>query len=440
MRHPDEDINQTLERLLRKIGDAGTDQMEQRIGSVAQSLRSAVLKSGTQMEPAQASRPRRRFVFAAVLVATAAIGVYAAQRTGWIPAVLPIHRAIAPQIAPAAQNQTVSVNPSRASEPASTGAVVGGPREPVVTRGGGTPLRTAAEEIAFLQSTDTGARRLEFAAASVRQFYDPNDHSPGVPLNCKGVDGVLFPVPDFFQNMPPTPQGRCVTTRENIVYLIIGAFSSSPLRAGWDWKGKKCCVIGVPDWRPPFFQIQATADDPSRVTKAELHQMLQNLLIDRFKLRFHREIREQDGYVLTVAKSGVKFKETSGSERRPGLGPTVPVAELPGLNQSGAFVPSAMRGNFRIEEIVETLESSLLFKPVDDKTGLKGLYDITLNIQMRFPNAGAGTRGETNGSNRPEFDPPVPQAFEQQLGLHLERGRVPVEYIVVEHIELPSEN
>ena len=447
MKRPDEDINKTLDRLLRKVGDADTYQMEQRVAIVAQSLRAQiepdrdVLDTNEHGVKSIVARPRRRFAFAAVLIATVAIGVYAAQRSGLIPAVLPTQRAVAPQVAPA-QTQTVSVNPSPASEPASTGGRVGGLREPVVSRGGGEPLRTTAEEIAFLQSTDTGGRRLQFAAASVRQFYDPDDHSPGVPLNCRGVDGVLFPVPDY-QNMPPTPQGRCVTTRENIVYVIKGAFSSSPLRAGWDWAGEKCCVIGVPDWRPPYFNIQATADDPSRVTKAELQQMLQNLLIDRFKLKFHREIREEDGYVLTVAKSGVKFKETSGPEMQPqrGMGPAVPIGEARGLNQLGAFVPSVWKGNFRMEEIVKTLQSMFLFKPVDDKTGLKRLYDITLNIQRRSSGAGAGPRGaRDNSAPSWEFDPPVPQALEQQLGLHLERGKVPIEYIVIDHIEPPSEN
>lgn len=447
MKRPDDDINKTLDRLLRKVGDADTYQMEQRVAIVAQSLRAQiepdrdVLRTYAHDVNTTAPKPRWRFAFAAVLIATVAIGVYAAQRSGLISAVLPIQRAVAPQ-APAAQTQTVLVNPSRASEPATTAARAGGSRAPVVTPGGRGPVRTTAEEIAFLQSTDTGGRRLQFAAASVRQFYDPDDHSAGVPLNCRGVDGVLFPVPDY-QNMPPTPQGRCVTTRENIVYVIKGAFSSSPLRAGWDWAGEKCCVIGVPDWRPPYFNIQATADDPSRVTKAELQQMLQNLLIDRFKLKFHREIREEDGYVLTVAKSGVKFKETSGPEMQPqrGMGPAVPIGEARGLTQLGAFVPSVWKGNFRMEEIVKTLQSMFLFKPVGDKTGLKGLYDITLNIQRRSSGAGAGPRGaRDNSAPAWEFDPPVPQALEQQLGLHLERGKVPVEYIVVDHIEPPSEN
>ncbi len=450
MKRSDEDINETLDRLLRKVGDADTYQMEQRVASVARSLRvhvepgRDVLDTYSHGVKPIALRPRRRLVFAAVAIVSVAIGVYAAQRSGWIPALLPVQKAIAPQVAPGAQTQRVTVNPSRAAAPPTNGALVGGSSETVVTPGGTGPFRTSTEEIAFLQSTDTGARRLQFAAASVRQFYDPNDHNPGVPLNCRGVDGLLFPVPDFEQNMPPTPLGRCVTTREQIVYVIRGAFSSTPLRAGWDWAGQKGPIIGVPDWRPPFFDIQATADDPSRVTKAELQQMLQNLLIDRFKLRFHRETREEDGYVLTVAKSGVKFKETSGLEMiaQRGMGPTVPIQEARGLRESGSFVPSVWKGNFRMGEFVKTLESAFLSKPVDDKTGLKGLYEINLNFQRRLSGAGGGgDRGaRSNSGPTRDFVPPIPQALEQQLGLHLERGRVPIEYIVVDHIELPSEN
>ena len=43
--------------------------------------------------------------------------------------------------------------------------------------------------------------------------------------------------------------------------------------------------------------------------------MLQTLLEDRFKARVHLEMREGDGYVLTIAKSGIKFKETSVDEK-----------------------------------------------------------------------------------------------------------------------------
>src|SRR6185295_18699309 len=103
---------------------------------------------------------------------------------------------------------TVSVTPSRASEGTSPGALVGGSREPAMSRGGGTPLRTAAEELAFLQSTDSGSRRLEFAAASVRR-REGSTHLGTV--NCRGVDGELFPPPAHLQKqVPPVPQGRCI--------------------------------------------------------------------------------------------------------------------------------------------------------------------------------------------------------------------------------------
>ncbi|HVQ63018.1 MAG TPA: hypothetical protein VMT78_00715, partial [Terriglobia bacterium] len=100
MKHPDEDINKTLDRLLRKVGDADTYQMEQRVAIVAQSLRAQiepdrdVLRTSAHDVKTAAPRPRLRFAFAAALIATVAIGVYAAQRSGLIS--LPIQRAIAP--------------------------------------------------------------------------------------------------------------------------------------------------------------------------------------------------------------------------------------------------------------------------------------------------------------------------------------------------------
>ena len=142
MKRPDEDINKTLDRLLRKVGDADNYQMEQRVAIVAQSLRAQiepdreVLRTYAHDVKTPAPKPRLRFAFAAALIVTVAIGVYAAQRSGLIS--LPIQRAIAPQVAPVAQTQTVSVNPSRASEPAATGALVGGSRKPVVSPGGGS--------------------------------------------------------------------------------------------------------------------------------------------------------------------------------------------------------------------------------------------------------------------------------------------------------------
>src|SRR5262245_53315504 len=76
MRHPNEDINHTLDRLLREIGDPDAGQMEQRIGSVAQSLRTASLESRAQIDPVyDRVGPRRQRIFAVAFVAIAVMVV-----------------------------------------------------------------------------------------------------------------------------------------------------------------------------------------------------------------------------------------------------------------------------------------------------------------------------------------------------------------------------
>src|SRR4030095_8345885 len=93
-----------------------------------------------------------------------------------------------------------------------------------------------------------------------------------------------------------------------------------------------------------FYQIEAVADDPEHVTKGELKLMLQALLEDRFKARVHVEAREVDGYALTIAKSGIKFKETSG-DATAGRGAPAPVPAAPPPIARGARGRGGARGD-----------------------------------------------------------------------------------------------
>ena len=78
-------------------------------------------------------------------------------------------------------------------------------------------------------------------------------------------------------------------------------------------------------------------------------------------------------------------------------------------------------------------------KPVIDRTGMTGIYDISL--ELNYVIAAPGLRGGGNAVAPERFDPPLAKALEDQLGLHLESaGKVPVEYLTVDHIEKPSEN
>jgi uncharacterized protein (TIGR03435 family) len=429
MKHTDEDINGTLDRLLKKIGDPEADQMEQRIESVAQSLRSADLQFQVQVKPAFNARPRRKLVYAAALIAAITIGGIAAQRSGLLTTPSPkVESSVKP--APALETATVpaAARESKESEPATTPAS----RE---------ALRAA--QIAAAQSSDTGAGQLQFAAASVKLVMENGNFLPGMAppdrIRCRGVDGELFPMPAGTDiDTTPLPQGRCRATNVPLRNLVMTAYASTPLRFVTD----RTFDVVLPPGPTPSYQIQATADDPSRATKGELQQMLRTLLADRFKAKVHREIREVDGYVLSIAKTGIKFKETSAPAQNPGLGPAPGFDRAP-VDEFGGIFQLITKGNYQIAAIVRLVEGNLL-KPVADKTGLSNTYDITLYLgHVRAGRGAPGTiRGEGGTAVRqPEqFIPPLPKAFEDQLGLLLEPTKVPIEVIVVDHIEKPSEN
>jgi uncharacterized protein (TIGR03435 family) len=270
-----------------------------------------------------------------------------------------------------------------------------------------------AAQIAVAQATDTGAARPKFAAASLR----PVPMSPLIVngLKCLGLDGLWVIV----GGQPVSPaRGRCVGDVVDPSQLVYGAYSSSS--SPWTPLSR---ITGIPpSLQRSNFQINAVADNPERVTKGELKLMLQTLLEDRLKVQVHRETRELDGYILTIAKSGIKFKETSGDE-------------------SCGRVKEDWRGKCRMETLTILMRLSLGEAPVADKTGLTGIYDINLLLELAEPGAPAGGRGVGGPGPQPkQFTTPLPKALEDQLGLHLERGKVPVEFLVVDHMELPTEN
>jgi uncharacterized protein (TIGR03435 family) len=208
-------------------------------------------------------------------------------------------------------------------------------------------------------------------------------------------------------------EGRCTGGNVPLNSLVLTAYASSPTVR----------LVGSPfDWLT-FYQIEAVADDPSHVTKAELKEMLQSLLEDRFKAQVHTTTNEVDGFVLTVAKSGIKFKETSGDEN---------------IVTGNPF----LRGKYRMESIVRFLGFLLGPVPIVDRTGLTSLYNMTFMVdEIRAPvDDSQGRGGPQSPQPAREFSTPIPRAIEDQLGLHLERAKVPVETVVVDHLERATEN
>jgi uncharacterized protein (TIGR03435 family) len=163
-----------------------------------------------------------------------------------------------------------------------------------------------------------------------------------------------------------------------------------------------------------------TAKAPSGTPNSQLRPMLQPLLADRFKMMLRRETREMLVYALVVADSGLKMNEVVGDLSSSGRG-------APGIGAGGGGTGLAtMSGMGSMSSLADALSRNT-DRPVLDRTGLSGRY----SWRLAYIPDGVQREGV--------FGPSLSSALEDQ-GLKLERVRAPVEFLIIEHIEKPSEN
>jgi len=179
--------------------------------------------------------------------------------------------------------------------------------------------------------------------------------------------------------------------------------------AKWDVQAKAGSDVDV--------QIRTSSDEARRTLK---QQMVQALLADRFKLTVHQETRELPVYALVVAKGGPKFHE----------------AEANGTSIGSGNSHIRIQGGDSVA-VLAALLAKVLGRVVLDQTGIQGRYDITLKWtpENGLPDKvnGASSAEETNG-------PSIFTAVQEQLGLRLETQKGPVGVLVVDRVEMPSEN
>ena len=200
-------------------------------------------------------------------------------------------------------------------------------------------------------------------------------------------------------------------------------------------------VLGGPSWiRTDHYDVQAKAEgNPS--SRQMTGPMLQSLLADRFRLSFHRETRQMTVYALTVPKGSAKLEPTANGNC------IVYSMDLPppGLPQPGSPQPNfcgfprtlnsglnrTLDGKaITLAQLATSLSRGELHRPMIDKTGLDGRFDIHLTWMTEPPNAEPGV---SDG-------PSIFTALQEQLNLKLESTRGPVEVLVIDRIERPSEN
>jgi uncharacterized protein (TIGR03435 family) len=200
----------------------------------------------------------------------------------------------------------------------------------------------------------------------------------------------------------------------------------------WAFEMPETRVLNLPGWaNSTYFNIEASSDASVDAQMKQLtpdagtqqkKKMVQALLAARFKLATHTDTRQLPIYILVAAKGGAKLGElqTSGSF----------------VNTSNHHIQVQMSNSVPV--LAEEL-SRVVGRDVVDKTGIAGRYklDLTWAADDRAAPPLAEARSPVPVG---DTGPSIFTALQEQLGLKLEPGKGPVEVLVVDHAEMPSEN
>lgn len=161
------------------------------------------------------------------------------------------------------------------------------------------------------------------------------------------------------------------------------------------------------------YDIEAKTGRPGKIGQAELGPLMQDLLAERFHLKFHREPRALSVYALVCTKDGPKLKpQVEGEE--------------PGMSTNNGQGVMRLVVTATSMDLLAKYIGNRLGQIVIDKTGLRGAYDFTLEW---------AAEAATDSSA-----PSLTTALREQLGLRLEARKSPVEVLAIDSIDRPTEN
>jgi uncharacterized protein (TIGR03435 family) len=278
--------------------------------------------------------------------------------------------------------------------------------------------------VAFLANSQTKVKKPEFDVASLKPVL-AGGAMRGRPMGGqtpRGGPGTSDP-------------GRVTIARSTLRGLLMRAFEIPP--------GANRLV--TPPWMSDIgHMFSLTATMPPTTTRQDFHLMLQNLLIERFRIQLHHEMRVFRSYDLVVAPGGPKLRKSTDavgleavinsvpkmdSEGYPILPPGHGMVMIP--REGGTY--AAFR-NYSIAELTQVIIAPEVSRrrgimtPVDDRTGLTGRYDF----RLRFDSQDAAPGAEADSL------PALPSIFKAvgQLGLRLVGGKQSqVDMIVIDHAE-----
>ena len=235
------------------------------------------------------------------------------------------------------------------------------------------------------------------AVAAIRVFAQGQEAYPAFEV----VSVKPHPPSDQVGTIMQERQGAILYRRVNLMAVIRRAYGVEMLQ-----------IVG-PAWlRTERYDIEAKL--PAGATEAQLPQMLQRLLAERFHFESHHEQRELSTYTMNPAKSGFKMRRSEGGQL--GYGPS--------RDASGYH----LRGKITLPILASVL-SDMLGYPVSNRIEGEGLYDLELS----FDDEGKGPGPEALGA--------LESAIRDQLGIRLEPAKAMFDMVVVDRLEkVPEAN
>ena len=332
---------------------------------------------------------------------------------------------------------------------------------------------------AFAQSVDQG---WEDAAGGKQRFEVASVREDKVDGNASGnfaLDGNGNAYWVMNQDDQPVPEGSLFrTTNQTLLRYIIFAYKLNgteelALRVHQctqcvPWAG---LAVDLPAWvANTRYDVEARAAAPA--SKDQMRLMMQSLLAERFKLVVHEETRQAPVFAMMLEKPGMigpqlhphpasdtcattVFPDAAGAAAadaekdaaQKGAAIAEHIKTLPIPCGMIARLPPRAPGwhkiggrNVTLAMIAESLPAqtgmATFTKPVIDRTGLGGTFDFSLEWTQAVASdmaVGPNAQGEVSG-------PSIAKALREQLGLKLESTKGPVQLLVIDHVEQPSEN
>ena len=249
------------------------------------------------------------------------------------------------------------------------------------------------------------------ASATYAQTATPTPDQPRLEFDVASIR-LSSPTQHGFQDIKARADGY--TASYLPVKMMIALMYRIPARQ----------ILGGPSWlRDDRYDVEAKTDKTYSVD--DLNTMYQNMLVDRFHLKFHIETKEANAYVLTLDKKGSKMKV---SDKPPSYDFPITFSGIGLMHGTHVAMPFFC---WMLDQMLQQDE-----RPVVDMTGLSGFYDFNLSYLPRDLPQEVHNNLSQEALDRPSLF----EALKEQLGLKLTPQKGPVQYLVIDHIDRPTEN